>query len=173
MEFLGLTLTQWVTGATVLGVLIALITLALQIKGQRSEVKENKKTRSAQVSYEFGKRLLENDDFRQCSRMIDDAIKNKTKIIINENPTVEKSNSINKIQLDNYLSELETLGLFINDGVISVKYGYELFGDQIDNVFTNDEIKTHVVPTKAKTDLWDNLITVHDKLLKYETEKIS
>jgi len=170
--FLGLTLEQWVSGATVLGVLIALFTLAWQIKGQRNQLEETKKTRSAQVGHDYNIRLMEHE-FRIVSRIMAISEINKKPIQIGIRFSTDVSKlQINEFDLDNYLSELETLSLFINDGVISIKYAYELFGGSVHNLYSNKDIANYIGNSrKSQSDLWDQLNKAHDKMLDYQKNK--
>ena len=125
---------------TVIGIIIAIFTLAWRMQAGKKTLDVNNKTRSAQIAQEFNKTLLE-DKFRMISRIMTLSKINKKSIRIG----IEFKTDINQLQihefeLDNYLSELETLSLFINDKVINIKYAYKLFGDQINNVFTNNEV---------------------------------
>jgi len=187
MEFLGLTSDEWVSGATVVGVLGAVIGLIIQLKSNKSQLKankeqmesnkeqllENKKSRSAQMAHDYSKNLLEKEH-REVSRIIDKSDNNKT-ITIDKVDTDEIRLTINTYQMDNYLSELETISLFINDEVIDVKYGYELFGDQINAVFENNDTLKYMNNCKVKPneDAWDNLFTAHDTLIDYKNKKLS
>jgi len=170
--FLGLTLEQWVSGATVVGVILALLTLAWQIKGQRNQLDESKKTRSAQVGHDYNNRLLD-ERFRVISRIMALSEMNSKPIQIGLKFDTDVNNlHLNEFDLDNYLSELETLSLFINDGVIGKKYAYELFGGQIHNVFTNNDVSNYIKNSiKSQPDLWDQLNKAHDTLEEYRKNK--
>lgn len=171
---LGLSVEQWVSGATVVGVIIALITLAWQIKGQRNQLEENKKTRSAQIANDFMLKLnsqpyanilrtISLSELRQATISIDTGL-----------PTDIQKQFLNEFDLVMYLTELETLSLFINDNVIEEKYSYEVFSDIIFMVFTNQSVSKYIDGTKKnRLDSYDQLKKTNIKLLEYRKKKIN
>lgn len=167
---------QIVDVGTLVAVVIAILALAWQIKGQRMELMESKKTRSADIANDYNKKLLE-DRFRIISRIISLSNDSKKSIQIGIGFQTDDSRfQINEFDLDNYLSELETLSLYVNDDVISVKYAYELFNNQIMDVFTNNDISNYIEKSrtsdKSNLDLWDNLFKAKNVLTKYKIKKL-
>ena len=166
-------LEQLVDVGTFVGVIVAIGALAWQIKGQREDLNEVKKTRSAEIAHYYNKRLLE-DRFLVISRIISLAEINSNPIHIGVGLHTKLADStVNEFDLSNYLTEMETLGLFINDGVISEKYAYELFGDHIDSIFKNYDISSYMEDTrKIQNDFWDNLYKSHKTLADYKNKKL-
>lgn len=173
IQSLEITLEQLVSWATIGGVIVMIGALAIQIKGQKTELSETRKSRSAHIANDYDKRFME-DRFRIITRIISLAeINGKPIQITIGKPTNDSYLHIHEFDLDNYLSELETLGLFVIDGVISVKYAYELFGDQFNAVFEDNIISKYMKNIRiTETDLWDNLYEAHKILCDYKDKKL-
>jgi len=168
-----LSLEQWVPGATVVGVIIALVTLAWQIRGQKEQLKEDKKTRSAQIANDFMLKLS-SKPFADVLRTISLSELRKSPISINTGlPTDIQHLTMNEFDLVVYLTELEILSLFINDNVIDEKYSYEVFSDTIFMVFSNKSISEYMnVHKNTRLDSFDQLMRANIKVLEYQKNKL-
>ena len=167
-------LQQLVSWATIIAVIVMIGALAWQIKGQTTQLAESKKSRSAQIANDYNKRFME-DRFRIITRIMTlSELNGKPVQITIGKSTDDKLLIIHEFDLDNYLTELETLSLFVNDGIISVKYAYELFGDQISAVFEDNIVSNYMTNIrKTEPDFWDNLYKANTTLREYKNKKLN
>ncbi|MHA7647345.1 hypothetical protein [Nitrosopumilus sp. S4] len=169
----SMTIEQLVQIATIFGVIIALSTLAWQIKGQRTQLKEDKKARSIEIASNYIQRIFSEPYAIIIHTISYSELKNKPITIIGNGKTDVSSLVINEFELVKFLVEMEMLSLFINENNIETKYAYEVFSSVIFKIFNNNAIKDYMKQnTDAQSDNHDQLKNAYRKLLEYRNKKL-
>jgi len=78
-------------------------------------------------------------------------------------PTKAEHFKITGRQLEEYLNELEQIGLFVNKGVLDEDFAYQMFGYPICSVWEYPKIKAYIENArKEQDDLWNQFETAYD-----------
>ena len=136
---------------------------------------QRKKVESARLTLDLTKRMYD-EPVKSAREVINNAIEDENhKLIIEDVEGVGNLGdyTIYSRHLEDYLNELEQIGLFVNKKVLDKEFAYEMFGYQIVNVWKYPEINDYIKKQREdyQTDLWSHLEKAYKKFKKMQDEK--
>ena len=147
--------------------IIPVIALAVTIGIFTYNQWEKKKIESAQLTLQLGKRMLDSD-IKGTRTTINNAMDDdKRKLIIEDTKDVGHFDqyTVYHRDLEDYLNELEQIGLLVNKKVLDKEFAYEMFGFQFVNVWEYPEINEYIKKQRKdyQEDLWSHFETAYKK----------
>jgi hypothetical protein len=155
-------MTEWLIG---LGGLIVTILIFSYTQWQRKRVD------SAQLTLNLTQRLYE-PKIEKIRAKISFAITAKQTIKI-QNETEMMELTITEDEINEYLNELEQIGLFLNQGVLGKEFAYQMFGYQFVSVWEYKPIVEYIKEERKVTqkDLWDQFEKAYKKFKKEQKKR--
>jgi len=128
---------------------------------------EKKKVESARLTVELGKRMLD-PDIKKTRTILNNAMDDdKRQLIIEDTEGVGHLDGITVYHraLEDYLNELEQIGLLVNKKVLGEEFAYEMFGFQFVSVWEYPEINEYIKKQRDEyqKDLWIQFETAYKK----------
>jgi hypothetical protein len=137
---------------------------------------QKKRVESAQLTLELGKRMFE-PNIKATREILNNAMDDKTKTLIIEdtkNVGHFMEFTIYHRDLEDYLNELEQIGLLVNKKVLDGDFAFEMFGFQIISVWEYPEINEYIKKQREdyREDLWNQFEKAYEKF-KPLSEKVT
>lgn len=154
-----------------IGVIVAMGLVAFTVNKSKKQSVIDTRKKSAEIVITYNDRFLQ-DRFRFVSRAIDYSTKRKEKIkLITTGDTNAEILEVRELDLENYLSEFETIGLFVEDGILLTKHAYEMWSEQIQDIWKDVVVFGYMDNQHKGSDMWDKLYDLKDKLDDFAKEK--
>ncbi len=134
---------------------------------------QRKKVESAQLSFNLTQRLYE-PKIEQIRVTLANAITKKATITFKIQDISELNVvSMSEDKIDDYLNELEQIGLFVNKGVLGKEFAYQMFGYQFVSVWEFEPIKEYIKKcrTTYQKDLWNQFEKAYKKFKKIHSRR--
>jgi len=136
---------------------------------------ERKKVESARLTFDLTKRMYD-EPIKSARTVINNAIEDEKHNLIIENTEGVGhlgDYTIYQRDLEDYLNELEQVGLFVNKKVLDEEFAYEMFGYQFVNVWEYSEINEYIKKQRIdyQKDLWNQFEKAYKIFKKIQDEK--
>ena len=155
IQKVGKDMVEWAGTSLILefiSIFITIILVALihrQVKSQVLNIEHQNKVASANLLWNFIRRLQE-DDFRAANKSIknDDPI--TTLIHISFDYTVGSIDEKYDVLIPRFLNHFDRMSVFEEDGVVMLKQIEEMFGTYIRNIKNSDNVKKFIENRQEK-----------------------
>ena len=140
-------MVEWIVASIGLGVTIGIFTY---------QTWKKKQVESAQLTLELGKRFNDEDLKATREKIYDSIDEKRTLRILRPNETTGANEiSVGSREMNDYLNELEQIGLFVNKKVLDEKFAYEMFGYQFISVYNHEAVNAFIKEEqKEQSDLY-------------------
>lgn len=130
------------------------------------------KTTSADLTYKLNERLYQPNIFA-TREIVRTAIDKKQPLVIGTSIVSDINTlTVSEHDLDNYLAELELIGLLLNKRVLDLDFTYQTFGYLFVSIFSQPEINKYIKYWQSQqSDLWSEFETAVKKFKKHKQKK--